>query len=164
MQSTGQRPATLPNGRRITPVGEWTEVAPFPFSLTLSPDGKELVAASLGFPFALNIIADPAGANRAVTQLPQGYLSRPEVEVYTGIAYSSDGKLLFVSTGESGAIDILSTSDWHKIGRINLNGASGGHMYRDSFGAGMVISADGHTLYVIDQANWRVVAIDTRPG
>jgi DNA-binding beta-propeller fold protein YncE len=155
------RDTTLPNGRRITPVGDWTEVAPFPFSLALRPDGKELVAASLGFPFALNVIEDPASASRKVTQLPQGYLSKPEVEVYTGVAYSQDGKLLYVSTGDSGAVDILSTSDWHKVGRIDLNGASGGHEYRDSFGAAMVLSSDGRTLYVIDEANWRVVAIDT---
>ena len=148
---------TIPNGRRITPTGDWIPVAPFPFSLAIRPDGRQLVAPSLGFPFALNVIRRPAGADRKVTQIPRGFLSAPSVEVYAGVAYSPDGKLLYVATGDSGSVEVLSTRDWHRIARINLNG----RIYKESFAAALVLSDKGKKLYVIDQANWRVVAIDT---
>jgi YVTN family beta-propeller protein len=152
---------TIPNGRQITPLGDWISVAPFPFALALRPDGQQLVAPSLGFPFALNVIDRPATAERNVTQNPRGFLSVPGVEFYAGVAYSPGGKLLYVATGDSGAVDVWATADWHRIARINLNGASQGHVYQESFAASLVLSENGRRLYVIDQANWRIVVIDT---
>ena len=153
--------ATIPNGRQITPAGEWISVAPFPFALALRPDGQQLIAASLGFPFALNVITHPAAADRQVTQIPAGFLSKPDVEVYAGAAYSPDGKVLYVATGDSGAVDEMSADTWHRIARIPLDGASQGHVFKESFAASLVLSHSGRTLFVIDQANWRVVVIDT---
>ncbi len=152
---------TIPNGRVITPVGDWISVAPFPFALALRPDGQQLVAPSLGFPFALNVIDRPGRAERKVTQNPRGFLSVPGVEVYAGVAYSPDGKMLYVATGDSGAVEVRATADWHRVARITLNGASQGRVYKESFAASLVLTKDGRRLYVIDQANWRVVVIDT---
>ena len=69
-----------------------------------------MIAPSLGFPFALNVIDRPAAADRKVTQIPRGFLSVPGVEFYAGVAYSPDGKLLYVATGDSGAVDVMSTA------------------------------------------------------
>jgi YVTN family beta-propeller protein len=160
-QTTPSVTATIPNGRQITPLGDWISVAPFPFAFTLRGDGQQLIAPSLGFPFALNVIDRPAAADRKVTQIPRGFLSVPGVEVYAGVAYSPDGKLLYVATGESGAVDVLATTDWRRIAWINLNGASQGHVYKESFAGSLVLSNNGRRLFVIDQANWRVVIIDT---
>jgi len=107
------------------------------------------------------VIDHPAGAGRKVTQIPRGFLSTPGVEVYTGVAYSPSGKLLYVATGDSGLVDVMATNSWRRIARINLNGELKGHIYKESFAASLVVSNNGHTLYVIDQANWRVVVIDT---
>lgn len=161
LAQAGVTSAVLPNGREIRPVGDWIPIAPFPFSLALRPDGKQIAVPSLGFPFALNVIDRPISADRKITQLPSGFHNSADVEVYTGAAYSPDGKLLYVATGDSGAIDTLATDGWKKMGRIELNGDSGGHTYKESFAAAMVLSADGKQLYVIDEANWRVVIIDT---
>jgi YVTN family beta-propeller protein len=152
---------TIPNGRQITPLGDWISVAPFPFTLAIRPDGQQLAVPSLGFPFALNVVNRPATADHKVTQIPAGFLSVPGAEFYAGLAYSANGKLLYVATGDSGAIDILATADWRRITRISLNGASQGHVYHESFAASLVLSKNGRRLYVIDQANWRVVVIDT---
>jgi YVTN family beta-propeller protein len=160
-QTQSVEATTIPNGRRITPLGDWISVAPFPFALALRPDGRQLVAPSLGFPFALNVVDRPASAGRKVTQNPRGFLSVPGVEVYAGVAYSPNGKLLYVATGDSGAVDVRATADWHRVARINLNGALRGHIYQESFAASLVLAKDGRRLYVIDQANWRVVVIDT---
>jgi YVTN family beta-propeller protein len=153
--------ATLPNGRRITPVGDWIPTAPFPFSLAIRPDGRQLTVPSLGFPFSLNIIDGLQSPNRKVTQLPPGFHNVPDVETYTGVAYSPDGKLLYIASGESGAVDILATDTWKKAGRIELNGVLGARTYKESFAAALVLSANGRELYVIDEANWRVVVINT---
>ncbi len=152
--------AILPNGRQITPAGDWVTVAPFPFALTVRPDGAQLVSPSLGFPFALNVIATPSDPGRKVTQIPGGFLSKPDVEVYAGTAYSPDGKLLYVATGDSGAVEIFRTDTWRKLARISLNGPVQGHLYNESFAAAMVLSPRGDRLYVLDQANWRFVLID----
>ena len=152
---------TVPNGRQITPLGDWISVAPFPFALAVRPDDQQLAAPSLGFPFALNVIDRPATADRKVRQIPGGFLSVPGAEFYAGLAYSANGKLLYVASGDSGAIDILTTDNWHRIARINLNGAVQGHVYHESFAATLVLAKNGRRLYVIDQANWRVVVIDT---
>ena len=42
----------------------------------MRPDGQQLIAPSLGFPFALNVIDRPATADRKVTQIPRGFLQR----------------------------------------------------------------------------------------
>lgn len=153
--------ATLPDGRHITPVGGWITTAPFPFSAAIRPDGRQLTVPSLGFPFSLNIIDGLQSSQSHVTQLPPGFHNVPDVETYTGIAYSPDGKLLYIATGESGAVDILSTDTWKRVGRIELNGVLGSQNYQESFAAALVLSANGRDLYVIDEANWRVVVVNT---
>jgi YVTN family beta-propeller protein len=161
MTASKQATATLPNGRRIAPAGEWITVAPFPFSLALRADGAQLAVPSIGFPFALNVIDRPLSPDRKVTQIPPGFQNSPDVEVYTGVAYSPDGKLLYVATGQSGAVEILAADTWKKAGRIELNGDLGGRTYKESFAGALVLSANGQRLYVIDEANWRVAAVDT---
>ena len=157
--------ATIPNGRLLTPVGDWVQVAPFPFAMSLRPDGQQLVAASLGFPFALNVINNPSAADRSVTQVPKGFLSTPGVEVYAGVVFAPGGRQLYVATGDSGSVDLLAADDWHKLARISLNGPmdrrAAGRIYQESFAGALLLSPDGRTLYVIDQANWRVAVIDT---
>ncbi len=88
--------ATLPNGRRVTPLGEWIKVAPYPFALAMRPDDGEVVLPSIGWPFSLNVVPAPgAGASvlqkTPVRQLPAGRRNDPNVQVMTGVAYSPDG-------------------------------------------------------------------------
>ncbi|HTW46316.1 MAG TPA: bifunctional YncE family protein/alkaline phosphatase family protein [Acidobacteriaceae bacterium] len=151
---------TLPNGRLITPAGVTTQLAPFPFALAVRPDGAQIVAPSIGWPFALNIIDDPASEQPRVHRIPAGTKNDPAVEVHTGVAYSLDGSLLYDATGDSGAVDIYSVKDFSRIARIPLGGPPGGAKYPSSFAASLVLSTDGHLLYVLDQGNWRVVVID----
>ena len=47
----------LPSGRLITPLGRQVRVAPHPYGLAISPDGKTLVTANSGtHPFSVSII------------------------------------------------------------------------------------------------------------
>ena len=152
--------AVLPNGRQIHPVGNWIPLAPYPFALAVRPDGAQIAVPSIGFPFALNVVTDPASPAPQVQRMPSGEDNDPAIETHAGLAYSPDGLLLYVATGDSGKIRAYTTKDWKPAGDIALDGPTAGKDYSGSFAATLVVSADGKTLYALDQGNWRVVVID----
>jgi YVTN family beta-propeller protein len=152
--------AVLPNGREIHPAGNWIPLAPYPFALAVRPDGTQVAVPSIGFPFALNIVDRPDTAQPSVTRIPSGSESDPNLEVHAGLAYSPDGALLYVATGDSGKIRVYQTSDWSQKGELSLDGQVSGNNFGGSFAASIVISPDAKTLYALDQGNWRVVIID----
>lgn len=157
--------AVLPNGRQIRPAGAWTTLAPFPFTIALRPDGSQAAIPSIGFPFSLNVIDNPDSAAPTVHRLPSEkgpnkHNNDPGIEVHDGLVYSPDGQTLYVSTGDSGKAALYATSDWHHITEIPLDGTIDGKSYTDSYAASILLSADGKTLFVLDQGNWRVAVID----
>ena len=152
--------AVLPNGREIRPAGNWIPLAPYPFALAVRPGGDEIAVPSIGFPFALNVIANPSGASPSVMKMPPGTHNDPAVEVHAGLAYSLDGALLYVATGDSGKILAYRTSDWTATGEVPLDGPVADKDSKGSFAATLIISSDGRTLYALDQGNWRIVILD----
>jgi hypothetical protein len=56
--------AGLPNGRQIHPAGNWIPLAPYPFALSVRSGGGQIAVPSIGFPFALNVIDQPAPAQQ----------------------------------------------------------------------------------------------------
>ncbi|MDR3451726.1 MAG: beta-propeller fold lactonase family protein, partial [Rhodoferax sp.] len=152
--------AVLPNGRTIHPAGNWIPLAPYPFALAVRPDGEQIAAPSIGFPFALNVVDAPASAAPHVTRMPGGEESDPQIETHAGLAYSPDGALLYVATGDSGKIRAYRTGDWTPAREVSLDGTIEGIEYKGSFAANLLLSADGKTIYALDQGNWRVVVLD----
>ncbi len=152
--------AVLPNGREIRPTGNWIPLAPYPFALGVRPDGAQIAVPSIGFPFALNIIDKPVSANPTARRMPAAEQNDPAIQVHAGLAYSPDGALLYLATGDSGKICAYRTSDWRGGGEVSLDESLGGTNYSGSFAATLVISADGKTIYALDQGNWRVVLLD----
>lgn len=151
----------LPNGRRITPAGHWTTLAPFAFALSVRSDGKQITIPSIGWPFSLNIVGQPQAHNARVQRFPAGASNQKDVRVHAGVAYSPDGRLLYDATGDNGRVAIYDTATWKQLSTIALDGEIQGKSYKDSFAATLTISRDDRTLYVLDQGNWRVVLIDT---
>jgi YVTN family beta-propeller protein len=151
--------AVLPNGREIRPAGSWLQLAPYPFTLAVRPDGKQMVIPSIGFPFALDVVDAPESANPTNTRMPNGSKEDPDIEVHAGLAYSPDGELLYVASGDSGKIALYDTADWSHAGELSLDGATGGREFKHSFAASLVLSADGKSLFALDQGNWRVVVL-----
>jgi YVTN family beta-propeller protein len=146
--------AQLPSGRLIDPQGAWHTVAPFPFALAVRGDGQQIILPCIGWPFSLSIIDHPDSPNARVTIIPATTKSDADVQVHAGVAYSPDGHLLYDATGDSGAVDIWSTENWQRVGRVSLDGP-------ESFAANLALANDGRFLYVIDQGKWQVVVIDT---
>lgn len=153
--------AVLPNGREIRPAGNWIPLAPYPFALAVRHDGQQIAVPSIGFPFALNIIDRPDNPQPHVTRMPSGSEKDPNTEVHAGLVYSPDGSLLYVATGDSGKIRVYQTMGWRVDRELSLDGPLSGNNFGGSFAATLVLSADGKTLFALDQGNWRIVLIDT---
>jgi YVTN family beta-propeller protein len=152
--------AILPNGRAIHPAGNWIPLAPYPFALAVRPDGAQIAVPSIGFPFALNVVSDPASPNPQVLRMPSAENNDPAIETHAGLAYSPDGSLLYIATGDSGKIRAYRTADWKPAGELALDGPVTDKDFSGSFAANLVASSDGKTIYALDQGNWRIVIID----
>ena len=155
----------LPNGRLITPRGVQVKVAPHPYGLALSPDGKTLVTANSGTaPFSVSIITDLAGGQPSVAQIPPGFKSADAdpKSVYIGVAIAPDNRTLYVSEGENGQVGIWDLGDRERRGSLDINGAFQGKAYPNSTTAELRLSRDGHNLYVLDFAHFRLVVLDTQ--
>ena len=124
--------AVLPNGRQIRPAGNWIPLAPYPFVLAVRPGGAQIAVPSIGFPFALNIVNHPASPSPQVLRLPSGENNDPAIETHAGLAYSLDGSLLYVATGDSGKIRAYSTYDWHPVAELSLDGPLGGKDFKET--------------------------------
>ncbi len=168
----GGRPTTidpvgetvLPNGRLITPRGTQVRVAPHPYGLALSRDGKILVTVNSGTaPFSVSLLTDLAETQVTVTQIPPGYKSQdadPD-SVYMGIAISSNAKTLFVSEGNNGRVGVFDMAQHQREGLVSLDGDFKGAHFSNSLTGDLALSPDGRYLYVLDIAHFRVVVVDT---
>ncbi len=81
----------LPNGWKITPTGKSIQTEDMILNLTTAPDGKAIIALHSGFnPHGLVVV--DAASQEAVQRLPLK-------SAWYGLAFSPDGKKLFVSGG-----------------------------------------------------------------
>jgi YVTN family beta-propeller protein len=156
----------LPNGRLVTPQGVEVKVAPHPYGLALSPDGKTLVTSNNGtWPFSVSIITDLTGSQPAVKQIPPGYPPRgsePDPKsVYLGIAIARDNRTLYLSEGNNGKIGIFDLKTRRDRGTMSLDGRYRGKTFQHSLAGDLNLSPDGTDLYALDLAHFRMVVFDT---
>lgn len=155
----------LPNGRIITPTGKQITVAPHPFGLTLSPDGKTIITANSGVgPFSISIITDYNTASPIIKQIPETL--NPEKGLleatFMGLAISPDNEKVFVAGGQQNRIYVFDLKTNKKLGEINCNKSFDGTDYSDGYIGDMVLSKDGSKLYAVDQIGFRMMVIDTK--
>src|SRR6478736_5469105 len=151
----------IPNGRFITPMGKQIIVAPHPFGLTLSPDGKTIITANSGVgPFSISIIDDYNSNQPTIKQIPE--TQDPEKglleAVFMGLAVFPDGKKVYVAGGQQNVIYIFDLITSKKLGEISCKTAD----YQDGYIGDMVMNKDGSHLYAIDQIGFRMMIIDTK--
>jgi DNA-binding beta-propeller fold protein YncE len=163
-------PSILPGGRIIAPAGHEYSTGPGPFGLAISPDHRTLVSVNSGPErFSITVVErDKKGA--ASTQTFMASVSKESDEerreagdqwrsVFMGVAFSGN-RAAYVSEGNSGRVRLvdLSTGGRRKLYDLNQNGFS------DSFTGDLTLDAERGLLYVLDQANFRLVTIDIRKG
>ena len=154
----------LPNGRLITPFGKQVKVAPHPYGLGLSPDGKTLVTVNSGtHPFSASIVTDIFGLAPQVAQIPPGFKSSdadPE-SVFMGAGIARDNRTLYLSEGNNGKVGIFDLVTHQRLGSLSLDGEFQSKIYNHSLSGELLLSHDGKSLYVLDLAHFRLVVFDT---
>jgi hypothetical protein len=159
-----RRVTVLPNGRLITPYGKQVKVAPHPYGLALSPDGKTLVTVNGGTnPLSASIITDIFALVPQVAQIPPGFKSSdadPE-SVFLGADIARDNRTLYLSEGNNGKVGIFDLVTYQRLGSLSLDGEFQGKAFNHSLSAELRLSPDGKVLYVLDLAHFRLVLFDT---
>ncbi len=152
----------LSNGRHLKPAGRHLPVARFPYGLAMSRDGRTLFVASDGVGQIITEWREtrPAVAviNPPTYQRTGGKKEKPTNA--GGADFSPDGRTLYWSSGETGAIYFYEVASHEKIAEVSLNTELGGRKYEDSYAVDVKVSGNGKYLYCADVTNFRVVVID----
>jgi DNA-binding beta-propeller fold protein YncE len=153
----------LPNGRLITPLGKHVKVAPHPYGLALSPDGRTLVTANSGTaPFSFSILTELASPEPQVVQVPPRPGS-PDTEpdsVFLGVAIAPDNRTLYLSEGNNGRVGVFDLITRQRLGSLSLDGTFQGKSYTNSLSGELKLSPDGRRLVVLDLAHFRLVIFE----
>jgi YVTN family beta-propeller protein len=158
-----QGTTVLPNGRLITPRGMTLTVAPHPFGLVLSPDGRTAVTANSGTgPLSITIVHGITDARPRMIQVPPGSQTDRGVlaSVYMGLAIAPGNDLVYVAGGQANQVYVFDLRTGARRGGIDCSAGAAGVRYPDGYIGDMVLSRDGKLLYAIDQTNFRLIVID----
>ena len=168
----GDRPATrragpsiLPGGRIVAPLGEEYPTGPGAFGIAVSNSGRTVVTANGGpvrYSFTVLNRAAPT-ARWQVRQVVAGSLEAFEQaapagwnSVSLGIALDGD-RGIYLAEGDSGRVSLFDSFDQRRrVFDLNQGG------FADSFTGDIALDAAHGILYVADQANFRIAAIDLR--
>lgn len=153
----------IPNGRIIRPLGTTVRVAPHPFGLALSPDGRTAVTANSGTrPFSVSILEGLDGTP-TVRQIPEGYQNDEGVleSVFMGLAITPDNQSVYVAGGQSNKIFRFDLASGNKLDSIDCAVSDGDQDYTDGYLGDLRLSRDGRRLYAVDQVGFRLLIIDT---
>ncbi len=154
----------IPNGRFLTPAGKSLEIAPHPFGLILSRDGKTAVTANSGInPLSISIIRNITSSPEII-QVPPGYTTNKGVieSVFMGLAISPENDKVYVSAGQDNKILVFDLATGRKTDSLDCSVSEDGTSYPDGYIGDMVISGDGSHIFAVDQTNFRLIIADTR--
>ncbi len=158
--NTDPRAAVLPGGRLLTPAGAHYFTGPGTFGLAISPDGQWIASAD-GGPNRYSITVLHDGKTQRIIAPRKGDPDDDEDEwrsVFMGLAFADGNKTLYASEGNSGRVRVLDATNGKKVRTFNLN--TGG--FKDSYTGDLALDRERGLLYVVDQANFRLVTIDIR--
>src|ERR1022692_4019080 len=159
--------AILPGGRMVRPLGQQYATGPGPFGIAISPSGNLVMSANGGpdrssLP-ALENQQDGWRARQLVAPpKPRGAPGDPPEEddwhsVFMGLAFHGEEEL-FVSEGDSGRVRVIDPRSGARKYTLSLNQRG----FEDSYTGDLALDGPRGVLYVVDQANFRLVTIDIR--
>lgn len=137
------------NGWGVTPAGQHVRTSDLILKLALAPDRKRLVAVGAGFSDEGLTLLDPA--QQRVTQF------LPMKEAWNGLAFSNDGRRIFVSTGDQGAVQVFDYRDGEAAEGAAVKPEP---MARRTFLAGIAVHPKTGSLYVCNEGNQEVWVLD----
>ena len=130
----------LPNGRLLTPTGTQTEVAPYPFALALTPDGRRVVALCTG--------ADDQSLHLLDAATGKTLAKEPVKKSWLGLAIAPDGSRVYVAGagGKNVLVYRLESDRFVAEEPIPLRNAAEPAKI-DATPSGLAVSADGKSLW-----------------
>ncbi|MBU6401256.1 MAG: SMP-30/gluconolactonase/LRE family protein [Verrucomicrobia bacterium] len=137
------------NGWGVTPAGGQVTVSDLALKLVVAPDRQRLVAVSGGFNNTGLTLLDLA--SRRVTQF------LPLNEAWNGLAFSGDGKRLYVSGGDSGFIHVFDYADGQARFERSVKPATN---FSPVFLASITVHPGTGKLYVCNEANHELWVLD----
>ena len=153
----------LPGGRLLSPYGDQYTTGPGPFGLAISPNGGRIVTANGGPDrFSLSIL-EKNGESWQIRTIRIGGKGEgvdPDDDwksTFMGLAFDGE-RVLYASEGESGQVRSIDPASGKRLARFDLNGNG----FADSYSGDLAFDRDRGVLYIVDQANFRVVAFDAR--
>ncbi len=154
-----QGETVLPNGRIITPTGSLFRVEPHPYGLTLSPDGRWLIAACTAGP-QLSIIdlANPDAPVQAT--LGNGNEKGILDAVFMGLGVARGSDVVYVAGGSDYSIMAFDLASHARLFRVSCDHESDGKRFQNGYVGDLRLSPDGTLLYAVDQSNFRMLVLD----
>ena len=158
-----EQPGFLPDGSfllnsgwRVKPAGVQVKLDTLPMSSVLSPDGKFLVVLNGGYnPPSLSVLDTASGKEIGRT---------PVADAWLGLAFSANGRKLWVGGGTSASVYEFSFS---AQGELKLTSAAGSvdpqKRTHSDFIGDVAISPDGRQLFAADLFHDAVLVFDTAP-
>ncbi len=152
----------LPGGRLVTPLGQQYATGPGPFGVAISPSGRLVVSANGGPDrYSLTVLRQENGEwisrHHVAPPKPGRSDAEPEEDdwhsVFMGLAFDGDDAL-YVSEGDTGRVRLIDPLTGAKKRTFDLN--RGG--FEDSYAGDIALDRARGVLYVVDQANFRLVA------
>ena len=115
---------------------------------------------------SVTLVRDARGPRPTIAAIPLD-------ATFMGIAFSPNGARFYASGGDNGNLWVGEVATGKVIGSVNLNGPAHPldrplgprvdpvRRFNGAFPGNLVVSGDGHFLYVVDQAGFAVHAVDT---
>jgi len=147
----------LNSGWKVKPAGTQISLDTLPMSSVLSPDGRFLVVLNGGYrPPSLSVLDAKDGREVGRTQVPDAWL---------GLAFSSNGRTLWVGGGSQASIFEFSFDENGKLqpARTFAIVKPADRTSRDFIGD-VAIAPDGHLLYACDLYHDSIVVVNTQSG
>ena len=172
----GERPAAprpgavsiLPGGRQLDPHGRQYATGAGPLGVAVSPKGRRIVTADSGTDgFSLTVLERGGHGRIRVRHVrPPAPGSKQAknndwLTVHRGVVFADDHNV-FVGEGNSGRVRRIDITKKRGAGAkvYVLNHGD----FRDSFTSALAYDRARRLLYVLDEANFRVVVIDGKNG
>ncbi len=147
----------LPSGRYVTPAGEMVRITHDPFGMVISPQGDKAVTLHNGVFTIIDLKTLEA------TRVPSydGKIKSPFSRgSFLGVDFAPDGKSIFLSGGDNGAVLEYDVVNFTRLDSISLDGEVNGEKFIDSFTSDLLVNEVENELLVLDRGNFRLVRID----
>jgi YVTN family beta-propeller protein len=139
----------LPNGWRISPVGQHITIGDLPLNLVISPDGDHVIVTNNGYTQPNLVVYDfTKQIVRDRVMLESAWL---------GLAFHPDGKHLYSSGSAKNRVDEFS---WDKAVLKKTGDFALPKPASDSFVGGLVVAPNGKRLYAVHVLGEKLHAID----